>query len=313
MKYKKSVITILGLGIIIFVYLFYPKNKFEGILINEVYLCPNNKEINYVYEKDGVSEIYSFGIGDTISKRLIKNAGYNLSEPSFSDDGKKIIYRAWKKNDPIIHLFVCNSNGTNSKEIYKGNLLFSAKFSEYNDDEVTFIKASKYSNHSLIATQHPNGMDLYSYNLKSKITKKLTDGNYYAINSYDFIDKNSFLVNCDLTGIFKYTVGNLKKEKLNIQDKIDSSSVDQIYGNRVSYSKDEKKYLLSSNFEVYLWDGKDSKPTSIFTSQPGVQIKSTSFFKNKEKIFLSDNIENITVINYKGEVLNKFKIPHPIF
>ncbi|TPG32648.1 TolB family protein [Flavobacterium pectinovorum] len=313
MRYKKSIIIIIGLGVAVFVYFLYPKSKFEGILTNEVYLCPNDKEINFVYEKDGTSKIYSFRIGDTVPKILIKNEGYNLSEPNFSADGKRIIYRAWKKNDPVIHLFVCNSDGTNSNEIYKGNLLFDAKFSQYDVDEINFIRASEYSNHSPIATQHPNGMDLYGYNLKSKTIRKLTDGNYYAINSYDFIDDSNFIINCDLVGIFKYTVGNLKKEELNLKDKIDSSSIDQIYSNRVSYSKTKEKYLISSNFEVYLWDGKDSKPISIYTSQPGIQIKSTSFLKNEKKVFLSDNIENITIINYKGEVLRKFKIPHPVF
>ncbi|SEP30187.1 hypothetical protein SAMN05444671_3087 [Flavobacterium sp. CF108] len=313
MNYKTCLVLILVLfGLIAFVYLLFPESKFEGVLTNEVYLSPNDKEIIYVYEKEGTSKMYRFEIGDTVSKLLIDNVGYNLSEPSFTIDNKRMIYRVWKKNDPVIHLFVCNSDGKNSKEIYSDNLLFSPKFSEYDAQEIYFIKASEYSNHSLIAKQHPNGMDLYSCNLKNKKIKKLTEGNYYAINSYDFISGNSFFVNCDLTGIYKYTFENLKKEKLNIKG-IDSSSVDQIYNNRISYSKEEKKYLLSSNFEVYLWDGKDSKPTSIFISQPGVQIKSTSFFKNEKRIFISDNIENITIIDYKGKVLSKFKIPYPSF
>lgn len=312
MIYKRKIIWVLCL-IPVLIYFFYPKKQFEGVLTNEVYLCPNNKEILYVYEKDGDSKICTFKIRDTISKILIINDGYNLSEPSFSHDGTKILYRAWKKDDPVIHLFVCNSDGTNSKEIYKDNLLFGAKFSEYDPNQITFIKAKEYSNHSPIVTQHPNGMDLYSYNLKNKTLEKLTDSSYYAINSYDFTDRNTFIVNCDLTGIFKYTVGNLKKEELNIKGKIDSASVDQIYSSPVSYSKGDQKYLLASNFEVYLWDGKDSKPVSIFTSEPGVQIKTTSFFKNEKKIFVSDNIENITIIDYQGKMLSKFKIRLPNF
>ncbi|WP_264535497.1 hypothetical protein [Flavobacterium sp. N1736] len=315
MNYRTFLILIFVLfGLIAFVYFLFPEGKFEGVLTNEVYLSPNNKEINYVYEKEGTSKIYRFKIGDTVSKILINNEGYNLSEPSFTIDEKRMIYRAWKKNDPVIHLFVCNSDGKNSKEIYSGNLLFNPKFSEYDAQEIYFIKASEYSNHSPIAKQHPNGMDLYSYNFKIKGTRKLTDNNYYSINSYDFISNSNFIVNCDLKGIFKYSLdNNFKREELNIINKIDSSSMDQILSNKISYSKEDKKYLLSSNFEIFLWDGKGSKLDAIFTSEPGIQIKSTSFFKNEKKIFISDNIENITIINYQGKVLNKFKIPRPTF
>ena len=78
--------------ILLLIYIFFPKKTFEGILTNEIYLCPNGKEILYVYEKDKASAIYKFKIGDSVSELLIKKNGWNLSQPAFSVDKQKIIY-----------------------------------------------------------------------------------------------------------------------------------------------------------------------------------------------------------------------------
>lgn len=309
MKNKKLIF--LGMLLILVGYFLYPIRSFEGVLTNEIYLCPNDRQILYVYEKEGASSIYTFNIGDGEAKLLLRKEGYYLSEPSFLEDGKKIIYRAWKKNDPKITIFIANSDGSNPIEVYKNKYLFTPKFSKYNSNQIFFVRASKYSNHSPIATQHANGMDFYSYNLKTKVVKKHTQDNYYNINSFDFIDMNNFVVNCNLTGIFKYRLGSLKKEELIVKDKIDSSYADQIYGSRISFSMEDEKFLLSTYFDVYLWDGKASKLNSIYSSEPGNQIEFTSFFRNKKHILVSTHNETISTIDYNGRVVNRFKIPHP--
>lgn len=310
MKYKLYIL--IAFFLIVIGYFLYPKKKFEGILTNEIYLSPNDKQILYVYEKEGFSYIYSFEIGDTVAKLLLKKEGYNLSEPNFSIDGSKIIYRAWKENDPNILVYIVNSNGASPLKVYRNKLLFNPKFSYYDSNQIFFVKASEYSNHSPVASKHPNGMDLYSYNMKTKVLKRHTRGNYYAIGCYDFIEENKFIVNAILTGIYKYTLGSLKKEEIVISDKIDSSYISQVYSSRVSYSKGNKKYLLSTYFDVFLWDGKAPKLTKVYSSEPGNQIEYTSFFKSKRRVLISTQNGIIVVIDYNGNILNRFRIPAPL-
>lgn len=309
MKYKLYIL--LGVFLLVIGYLLYPKKTFEGVLPNEIYLCPNDKQILYVYEKEGSSYIYSFEIGDTVAKLLVKKEGYNLSEPNFSKDGSKIIYRAWKKNDPNILVYIADSDGSNPVEVYRDRLLFNLKFSEYDSNQIFFVKALEYSNHSPIVSKHPNGMDLYSYNMKSKAVKRHTRSNYYAIDCYDIIEENKFIVNSDLTGIYKYTLGSFKKEEIVISDKIDSSYISQVYSSRISYSKENEKYLLSTYFDVYLWNGQAPKLSKVYSSEPGNQIEYTSFFKSKKNILISTQNEIIVVIDYNGNILNRFHIPYP--
>lgn len=296
--------------ILLLTYILYPKKKFEGILTNEIYLCPNGKEILYVYEKDKSSAIYKFKIGDSISELLIKKDGWNLSQPNFSEDEQKIIYRAWQINNPTISIFVANVDGKNPKEIYKGSLLFAPKFSKYNKDEIFFVKASEYSNHSPIVRQLPNGMDLYSYNLKTKQIKRHTNENYYSINYYDFIDENNFVISSTFDGIYRHKIADLKKEELNLKNKnIDSVYVDQFYDSPLSYSQKIKKYLLSTYHELYLWNGKDNKMEKKYTCEPDDRIDYTSFFKHEEKILISTHEMVIIIIDYQGNIMDRFRIP----
>ncbi|MCC9073583.1 hypothetical protein LNQ49_18555 [Flavobacterium sp. F-65] len=299
-----------GIILVILTYVFYPEKPFEGILTNEIYLSPNGKQILYTYEKEKSSSIYSFKIGDSISTLLIKKNGWYLSEPSFSEDEQKIIYRAWQINNPVISVYVANTDGSNPKEVYKTSLLFAPKFSKYNQDVIFFVKAAEYSNHSPIVRQRPNGMDLYSYNLKTKQIQKHTDSNYYNIKSYDFIDKNKFVINSD-KGIYEYYIKTLKKKELVLKNRnIDSDHVDQFYDSSLSYSQVTQKYLLSTYNQLYLWNGKNDKLEKIYTCEPENRIDYTSFFKYEDKILISI-YQTITIIDYKGNILDRFRIPYP--
>ena len=311
---KKLYLSIIVIAILILLlYVLSPKRTFEGIITNEIYLCSNGKEILYVYEKkDKSATIYKFKVGDSVSKLLLKKDGWYLCQPSFSEDEQKIIYRAWQANNPVISFFVANADGSNPKEIYRDSLLFTPKFSKYNDDKIFFVKALEYSNHSPIVRAHPNGMDLYSYNLKTKQTKKHTDENYISINYYDFIDENSFVVNTSSQGIFRYNIGNLKREDLDLTNKnVDSIDIDGFCYCPLSYSQKIKKYLLSNTFDLYLWNGKDDMLELKYSSEPGNPIRYSSFFKYEDKILISTSDETITIIDYKGNVINRFSMPQP--
>ncbi|HEX9599849.1 MAG TPA: hypothetical protein VF985_00025 [Mariniflexile sp.] len=290
----------------------YPKKTFEGILTNEIYLCPNGKEVLYVYEKNNTSAIYKFKIGSSESKLLIKKEGWNLSEPSFSEDEQKIIYRAWQINNPLISIYVANADGTNSKEIYKDSLLASPKFSKYNSNEVFFIKASEYSSSSPLVREQPKGMSLYSYNLKNKEIKKLTNSIYYSIIDYDFIDENNFVVNSALDGIYRYKQGSFENERLSIEkvSNINPEYINQFYNNPLSYSQVLKRYLLSTFHEVYLWDSESNNLEIKYRCDSGNRIDYASFFKNENKILISTH-ETVIIIDFHGNTINKFKMPYP--
>ena len=149
--------------------------------------------------------------------------------------------------------------------------MFSPKFSEYNQDEIFFVKAKEYSNHSPIVRKHSNGMDLYSYNLKTKKIKVYTHSNYYNIECYDFINRNEFIVN-SYEGIYKYSiVENQNEEELALKNKnIEPVYIDQFYDSSISYSQEIKKYLLSTYNEVYLWNGIDDKLEKKYTCESAI-------------------------------------------
>ena len=305
-----SILTILII-LIVTIYYFFKDKRFEGILINEIYLSPNGKEILYVYENNNSSSIYKFKFKDSIPKLLIKKENWNLSQPSYSIDEKKIIYRAWQKNNPVISIFTANADGSNPKEIYKDSLLFDPKFSKYNIEEIIFVKANDYSNHSPFVRELPNGMDLYSFNLKNKQIKKQTNNNYYSINYYDFIDINNFVINSTSEGVFVSRTIDYNRQILNLANKnIDSNYLDQLFESPLSYSPVLKKYLLSTFHELYMWNGTDKKLEKIYTCELGKTINSTSFFACEDKILISSN-EIVTIINYSGKIINRIKIPIP--
>lgn len=312
MNKKIYIVTLATILILLLLGFLYPKKAFEGILTNEIYLCPNGKEVLYVYEKNKTSAIYKFKIGASESELLIKKEGWNLSEPSFSEDEQKIIYRAWQMNNPLIYIYEAKTDGTNSKEIYRGNLLTSPKFSKQNNNEVFFIKASEYSNSSPIVREQTKGLDLYSYNLKNKEIKKLTNANYYSIIDYEFIDENNFVINSTLDGIYKYKKGHFENERLNIEKTTNTKPnyINQFYDNSLSYSQVLDRYLLSTYNELYLWDCNSNNLEIKYRSDPGNRIDYASFFKYENKILISSH-ETIIIIDLQSNTMNKFKMPLP--
>lgn len=142
----------------------------ETLLSGQKALCPSyspdGKSILYIsMGTDSVFNLWTMSLSDRTPKKLTNYSDWNVGSPSFSVDGRKIIFNLFKENETQIYTVA--ADGTNPLDITHNNRSLCPRFAQ-NDRKILFCS---------YGTGEDVGLTLYVANANSTDAKALPPDN----------------------------------------------------------------------------------------------------------------------------------------
>lgn len=161
-------------------------------------ISPDDQEIAFVYEHNGVSAIYTAPVSGGNAELEVEAAeGKSLLNPTFSPDGEKIAYvEQWEEGNeqPFGKLMIVDRTNGKIKEMTdEKGLVTEAAFSP-DGQSLFFLEAGVHTNYSPIASERPHEFDIYRVELDTEEIEQITAKAAYDMSDLDLTPNGEALM-----------------------------------------------------------------------------------------------------------------------
>jgi Tol biopolymer transport system component len=144
---------------------------------------PAGNLVVFSHQDGGACFIYLGNLSTAAAKRLTKARSGCEADPSFSSDGKFIVYSYASRNDRKSSLFIVNADGSNSRQITPSETDDVYPVFSPDNSNVYFARSGYFGHHSPIAASRQHDFDLFSVDLKNNKVTQLTYQGLYDLRS----------------------------------------------------------------------------------------------------------------------------------
>jgi len=150
---------------------------------SRVSFSPDGKSIVFAHAENGGCFLYIGDLNTRAAKRLTKTRSGCENNPSFSSNGKLIVYSFAPDSDRKSSLFIVSADGSDSRRITPSGSddiypIFSA-----DNRVVYFVRSGSFGHSSPIAASRQHDFDLFSVDLTSGAVAQLTQQSLYDLQS----------------------------------------------------------------------------------------------------------------------------------
>ena len=151
----------------------------SGWQITSLALSPDGKLIALVAEKSATSLIYVVSVDTGVATRLTDAKDGREASPTFSSDGKRIVY-AYKPGDHTRpRIVILNVDGSDKHQWSPSSVTNLSPVFSPNNETMIFSQADFYGSYSPIAQPHPHGWSFFASNLDGTNVRQLTTERFY--------------------------------------------------------------------------------------------------------------------------------------
>jgi|GEM_PF-5221419 len=292
-------ITLKIIGILLLIYLglqilnLFQKNR--TLLNSDFQFSPqgNSLLVSLNYPRKHQGQLYLIDLEGNVLKRVTKNNKDNLS-PSFSNDGKKIVYveRQPKKEDSSTRVWI------HDLQSRKNILALDSKFADYSPsfskdgNKLVFSRSTRLDQEHMGFGKVWRGWNLFLLDLKTTGLTQLTSKEYYQAFLPKFINNDSDIIFYVEEGLLSEIKPKFPLNKLNLQTR----AVEEFFEKKANYFKvleDENKLFYSTGpltrfegggYRLILADLKTGKETTLFSCTTEKQLGSFDISKDGSKV-----------------------------
>jgi Tol biopolymer transport system component len=181
------------------------RSSVGGPAFSRVSFSPDSKSVAFSYKEGGTCFVYLGALSAGPAKRLTKVRSGCEADPSFSSDGKVIVYAYAPQNDRKSSLFVVNIDGSNSRQITPFGTDDAYPVFSPDNSTVYFARSGYFGHHSPIAASRQHDFDLFAVNLTNNKVTQLTYQSLYDLRSLCLSPDGKEL----LISTTRYPVGDL--------------------------------------------------------------------------------------------------------
>ena len=304
--------------------------------ISNLSFSPNQQYLTYTLEKNiltskGIwirsSQIHLVNLQKK-TDIILTRKGNKYSNPKWSFDGKYIAYTFQRANDPMMHLWVMKSDGTEKRQITENTTPITSFAWSINRYAIAYVtqlhypvsKAEDKNNRPVDVNNTFDYSDLHLIELKNNkpMDRRLTSGfkKRYKFNIVTWKKNGKGIVfsqipsnRHDVWDIGKLMQFNLtamkakpmliKSENLPVQDAM--------------YSNDNKKLALFSSGIIYNMDINKGKLTKLATDHGELFTNIIGWSHNNQKIYALEKYHTyyrILALSTNGRTYNVVSLPH---
>jgi len=252
---------------------------------------------------DNKSSLYKSRIDGSDIQLLANKNNYSFFYPKITQDGKKIFFIGSNKNKMESSIWKIDIVKPSIEKIFEEKGFISEIILSKFNNNILYIKAKDYTSYSPIASKGKHDFDIYSMNIDSLNSKKISDLNAYSLSNIIEIDENKLLISQRGTeienGIFFYNK-NFKSELIKIETTNDTLRNSTGYTNPVLL--DSHTLVCASYFQLMKIDLETKLEKQILSSN-GYHFKQINYNKKLDRLFFikRDKSNNLYSININGE------------
>lgn len=292
-------------------------------------VSPDDKRIAFSYYLKGDEAIYSAKTDGSEVVKLANEKNVRFHSPHYSHDGRRLLFLGAKK-EGVNSLYILNIEGTVPNKINTSDLHIQRAVFSISDNTI-FFTAMEGKEYKKTEEERRGGYDLYSVSANGGTLKKLTNNNYFSLNSLMASSDGEYLLYSEFGSeheeLYSLSLKDGSIKKYPIATKLPPNLYPYFY----TLSPNEEKMAFTSytdgenhdyfEYELYLanvHNGQTEKLTDLHTS-----VEFPQFFHHENKILFLENTnwpkrparfslktvdigtKNIESIDLKDEKLNQ--------
>lgn len=258
----------------------------SGLAISE-----DDQRITFSYYNNGSSAIFTANQDGSDVKRVSNPDHVYHTNPKFSPDGSRILYLS-RNSDRIQSLYTANVDGTNPKKLSESSQHVSeAVFSD--DNETIFFSGTPAEEFQKSEGESQEGYDLFSVKIDGTSMQKMTDRDFYTMESLVFSPEKKEILFKDFDELNAFNLEDQRVYAADFNGKLPADIFHLTLSpekNAVAFTTiaEESKNTSLFEYDLFLKDlqnGNTERLTDLNSS-----VVSPVFFNNKNEILFLEYI-----------------------
>ncbi|MGV2941398.1 TolB family protein [Mesobacillus sp. LC4] len=258
----------------------------SGLAISE-----DDQRIAFSYYNNGSSAVFTANQDGSDVKRVSNPDHVYHTNPKFSPDGSRILYLS-RNSDRIQSLYTANVDGTNPKKLSESSQHVSeAVFSD--DNETIFFSGTPAEEFQKSEGESQEGYDLFSVKIDGTSMQKLTDRDFYTMESLVFSAEKKEIIFKDFDELNAFNLEDQRVYAADFNGKLPADIFHLTLSpekNAVAFTTiaEESKNTSLFEYDLFLKDlqnGNTERLTDLNSS-----VVSPVFFNNKNEILFLEYI-----------------------
>lgn len=272
-------------------------------------ISPDDKVFLFSYFENDVSSIYeSDANGD--AKVILSDTKTKASFicPKYSPDGETIAFIKFEHGKNASNVFLLNKELNSIKQLTNTNFIITEIAFSSDGKRLFYIQAQEYGSYSPIGRKAPHKVDIYSLDLTSLQTTRITNLQSYGIDKVSEIKKDHLVFRAeDNEGGGIYMLSITKPDSLKTMKPQNDPREDVGLYYDPTFNPALGKMAFTAPYEIYTMSIETSLAERIYRSNS--HISNLVFFHHSPKLaFILDGENQITVIGIDGTGLGKINL-----
>ena len=304
---KSTKVTIL---LFVFYTLFNCKSNSEEIgYLLTFDIDPSGNHLIFSWKTDNKTSIYRCDIDGKNVKKILDNDSLSYYAPRYSKEGDSIIFIATGyPNSLLTSIGVWNVKENSSKLIVNDSLLKTEAVLSEAGNKLIYLGANEYGKYSPIGRKAPHGFDIYEFNIKKNVTKRVTNFNAYQMNHLNYMQKDKFTFSSFLDGkdgVFLYDDQTKNISMIAVKN----DSLKSLNGFSKAEYINDTELVYTSYYKINLVDFRKNTKKKIYRSKSGNHISNLTYSKKLDKLFVSEQKQNfIFILDLNGKLIETIKL-----
>lgn len=265
-----------------------PYKYFTG-MGDQFEISPDDKHFLFSYYVDGKKGIYSANMDGSDVKQITSSDTERHYAPKYSSDGTKILFLS-ENSGRVNSLYVANVDGSHQKQLTSNNVHVSEAIFSSTGETIYYI-GEPAENLKKSEGEMTEGSYLYSININSENSEKLTTKDYFYMNSLSISADGKTLFYSLFDGhrdkVTSFSLENSEEKQTSITDVLPNDS----YNFQLSPNEDKLAYTAVSEesqntslfkYELFVMDIEQRQPKRM--THLNSSVIASRFFNHKNQI-----------------------------
>jgi Tol biopolymer transport system component len=219
----------------------------QGAHFNGFTFAPDSSYLVGAYARSDSSFIYKIALDTGKAARLTKVSGGFEGVPSFSPDGKRMVYSYSPSGGGHSYIVIANADGSGSRSWPSSDVDDLRPIFSPDNKTIIFARSSYYGSYSPIARPAQHEWNFYLGDLDGENLRQLTNENFYMVSraSVSPDGKNLLFVSSEQNGdvVAIYSLEQPPKPKAILRPGVDDGSGNSVVAD-VTFMPDAKSILF---------------------------------------------------------------------
>lgn len=270
---------------------------------------PSGDNLIFSWKADNKTSIYRCDIDGENVEKILDNDSLSYYAPRYSKGGDSLSFIATEYPKTLkTSIGIFNIKNKNTEIILNNSLLKTEGVLSNNGSKLLFLGANEYDKYSAMGRKAPHSFDIYELNIKNNVMRRVTNFNAYQMKNLNYKQKDKFTFSSFLDGkdgVFLYEDQTKNISMITVKN----DSLKSLNGFSATEYINDDELVYTSYYEINLVDFRKGTRKKIYRSKSGNHISNLSYSKKLNKLFISEQKQNlIYILDLDGKLIKTIKI-----